>query len=69
MKRELGKVVNMQYRVFFEICGKKIQVVIEAESAKDAKAKIRDKIIFHKIARVEEEPDIMDFLKNTFGMT
>jgi hypothetical protein len=59
----------MQYRVYFEICGKKMQLVIEAESAKEATAELKKRIIIHKISRENDDlnTDSLDFLKNIFG--
>lgn len=57
------------YWVFIEIFGKKMKVKIHASSEAEAREKVKQKIVFHKIA--EEEP--ADFAKeineliNTLG--
>lgn len=53
-----------QYTIYFELFGKKMKTTIEAISEAEAKNKLKEKIIFHKI----EEYDALDFLKNIFGM-
>ena len=55
----------MKYKVYFEIFGKKMMTEVKAISPEAAKKIIRNKIIFHKI---KEEEDILDHLKNIFGM-
>jgi len=52
------------FEVLFEIYGKKLKTTISAKSKDDAKTKIKDKIIFHKISENEN----IDFLKNIFGI-
>lgn len=53
-----------QYTIYFEIFGKKMKTTIYADSIADAKNKLKEKIIFHKI----EENNPIDFLQNLFGM-
>ena len=57
----------MNFTVWFELFGKKMKVTIEAKDKVDARIKIRDSLRFHKIER--EEDDVLDFLKDTFGMS
>ena len=54
----------MKYTIYFELFGKKMKTTIDAKSIEDAKQKVKDKILFHKI-----EPDEnIDFLKNIFNI-
>lgn len=52
-----------QYTIYFELFGKKMKTTIEANSEVEAKNKLKEKIIFHKI----DEYDPLDFLKNILG--
>lgn len=45
------------YIIYFEIFGKKMKTTIDANSQKEAKQKVKDKIIFHKIDGVNEGVD------------
>ena len=54
------------YDVYFEIFDKKMKTTILAETTKDAKQKIIDRIKFHKV--VENEDDPLNFLKNIFNI-
>ena len=38
-----------EYEIYFEVYGKKMKVKVSAQTEKDAKQKVKDKIIFHKI--------------------
>ena len=51
----------MKFRVRFTIYGKKLQTIIEAESAADAKYKIMGKIKFVNIGPIMDDNDILDF--------
>ena len=57
----------MNFIVWFELYEKKMKVSVEAKDRVDARIKIRDSIKFHKIE--QEEDDVLDFLKKTFGMS
>jgi hypothetical protein len=61
------------YSVYFEIFGKKMRVNREADSAKEARQKVRDALIFRKVERQPEAPlesdDVgLNDLLNIFGM-
>jgi hypothetical protein len=51
-----------EYRVYFEIFGKKMKTTVEAVSENQAKEMIKNRIIFHKIEKEINNP-IDDFLK------
>lgn len=56
-----------EYIVYFEIFGKKLKTKILADNPTDAKKKITDKMIFHKVQPTENEFNkIMDML-DEFG--
>ena len=57
------------YRVYFSLYGKKMQASVEAYNESDAKARIRDKVVFHAVREEAEEDagDMPDFLKSIFG--
>ena len=55
----------MEYRLYFELCGKKMQVVIEAGSEQDAEYLLRGKIKVNKIVPVDE---VVDNLKDILGI-
>jgi len=62
------------YDVYFEIYGKKMKAKILADSMTDAKKKIIDKMIFHKVVptpkdEFNEAGDILDQMSNMFGFT
>lgn len=50
------------YIIYFEIFGKKMKTIIEADSKKEAKQKVKDKIIFHKI--IGENEGVNEGVKN-----
>ena len=54
-----------KYKVYFEIFGKKMVTVVEANSMTEAQEAVRNKIIFHKTQI--EEPDIVSELMKIFG--
>lgn len=56
-----------EYKVYFEIFGKKMQTTLDAESIEDAKLELFDKIIFHKVVSVDGKPDESTSNKNLFG--
>ncbi len=53
--------MDKEFKIFFEIYGKKLQTTISAKSEDKAKELIRSKIIFHKI--IPSEPSQYDFDK------
>jgi hypothetical protein len=60
------------YIIYFEIFGKKMKTIIEADSKSEAKQKVKNKIIFHKIDCKSDDVknDIIDLdgLKNMLGI-
>jgi hypothetical protein len=52
------------YTIYFELFGKKMKTTVEAENVDQAKRKIKDKIVFHKV----EENNPFEYLKNIFGI-
>jgi hypothetical protein len=60
------------YIIYFEIFGKKMKTIIEADSKSEAKQKVKNKIIFHKIDGEKDnvKNDIIDLdrLKNMLGI-
>jgi hypothetical protein len=60
------------YIIYFEIFGKKMKTIIEAYSKSEAKQKVKNKIIFHKIDSESNDVknDIIDLdgLKNMLGI-
>ena len=50
------------YTVYFEIFGKKMKTTVYASSVAEAKQRVMDKIIFHKIEADRGVQDIMDIL-------
>lgn len=61
---------NKKYILYFELYGKKMKTVIEASSANEAKNKLKEKIIFHKIdVENKDNPfDIPDIFKDIFKL-
>lgn len=57
----------MQFRMFFEFYGKKMQTIVEAGNQQDAEDCIRSEIIFHKVERIKKD-NVVDELKKIFGM-
>lgn len=56
------------FKMFFEIGGKKMQTTVIAENENQAKQKIKDKIIFHKIEEKEADWKLANEMwKNIFG--
>jgi hypothetical protein len=55
----------MQFEVFFEIYGKKMKAVIDADNELQAKKKVSDKIIFHKVVKRD---DFADYMKGVFDV-
>lgn len=52
------------YKIYFEVYGKKMKTVINANSEAEAKELVKNKIKFIKI----EPENNIDFLKNIFGI-
>lgn len=52
------------YKIYFEIYGKKMKTVIKANSEHEAKELVKNKIKFIKIVPENN----IDFLKNIFGI-
>lgn len=55
----------MKYTVFFEIGGKKLKTLVEANSETDAKNKVKEKIIFHKVK--DELSDLFSDIDKILG--
>ena len=55
-----------QFTVYFEIFGKKMKTTVFANTEEEAKRKVKDKIVFHKVVTIPQDP--FDFLMNTFGL-
>ena len=53
-----------KYLIYFEIFGKKMKTEIFAASKEEAKRKMKEKIIFHKIEKISDPT--VDYLKNIF---
>ena len=56
------------YKIYFEIFGKKMKYEVEAESKNDAINKLKNKINIIKIDEEINDDDVLDNLKNMFGM-
>ncbi len=59
------------YDVYFELFGKKMKTKVLAESEVKAKEEVKNKIIFHKVAKVKDDAfndvtDIIDKMKDFF---
>jgi hypothetical protein len=57
-----------KYKIFFEFLRKKYQIEISADSETAALRQLKDKISVHKIELIKDKDDIVDLLKNMFGM-
>ena len=55
----------MNYEVLFELFGKKMKTKITASSKVEAKQKIFNKVIFHKITE-SEDIDVIGFFNDIF---
>jgi len=60
------KEMKEEYEVWFEIFGKKLKTTIYAESRADAEKAVRNRLIFHKI--VKKDNETLQNLKNIFGI-
>jgi hypothetical protein len=56
------------YKIYFEIFGKKMKYEVEAESKNDAINKLKNKISIIKINEGVNDDDVLENLKNMFGM-
>jgi hypothetical protein len=56
------------YKIYFEIFGKKMKYEVEAESKNDAINKLKNKISIIKIDEGINDDDVLENLKNMFGM-
>lgn len=58
------------YIVYFELYGKKMQTIIKADNAEEAKYMIMGKIVFHKIHEKVDElsKDLPEGFKEIFGL-
>jgi hypothetical protein len=56
------------YKIYFEIFGKKMKYEVEAESKNDAINKLKNKINIIKIDEEINDDDVLENLKNMFGM-
>ena len=45
----------MTWKVYFEIYGRRMRAIITAPSASEAAAKVREKLIIHKVERIRDE--------------
>jgi hypothetical protein len=52
-----------EYTVYFELYGKKMKTKVNALSENQAKQKILDKVVFHKVTK---EEDFEDFIVEDF---
>jgi len=52
------------YKVYFEIYGKKLKVEIKANSLSEAKEKVKNSIIFHKVDLFDED---LQSIRNFIG--
>lgn len=60
------------FDVYFEIYGKKLKTTVLAENEERAKEIVRNKIIFHKVAKnttdtFNQVTDMLDDMNNMFG--
>lgn len=53
------------YKIYFEIYGKKMKTTVKANSEAEAVKLVKDKILIKKIV---PEDGSVDFLKNIFGI-
>ena len=56
------------YKIYFEIFGKKMKYEVEAESKNDAINKLKNKINIININEGINDDDVLENLKNMFGM-
>lgn len=61
--------IEMTYRVYFEIFGKKMKTFVRAVGWKEAQEKVKNSIVFHKTEMIkpdEFDQEIKDFLEKFF---
>lgn len=56
----------MKFKVYFEIYGKKMMTVVDADAAAHAAEKVRAKLKIDKVTPVIEHPDVFEELKQIF---
>lgn len=56
----------MTYRVKFRLGAKKLQMVVEAGDANEAKEIIRNKIVFDSVVKESQDSDYSDSFVNDF---
>lgn len=56
----------MKFIVYFEIYGKRMKTTVDANNDIDAKAMIKQKIIFHRVEKQQEQQSEKS-LKDLFG--
>lgn len=63
--------IMKNFDVYFEIFGKKMKTRILAENQEKAKEEVKNRIVFHKVEKSNEEfnqcIDILDELSNIIG--
>jgi len=63
--------IMKNFDVYFEIFGKKMRTRILAENQEKAKEEVKNKIVFHKVEKSNEEfnhcMDILDNISNIIG--
>lgn len=61
----------MKYLIYFELFGKKMKYIIEANNEQDAEYKLRGKIKIHNVREIgqndKENIDLPDFMKDVFN--
>jgi hypothetical protein len=55
------------YKVYFEVFGKKMKTDVFANSEEEAKKKVIERIVFHKVER-HNEKSIVSALSEFFGL-
>ena len=55
-----------QYKIYFEIFGKKMWTTLDAESIEDAKLELFNKITFHKVVSTDGKQDEPKSYNNLF---
>lgn len=58
----------MKYNIYYQINGKKFQQIVEARNMNSAREKIKNQIKFDKIDIIKNEDEVVNMLKNIFGM-
>lgn len=55
------------YELYFELYGKKMKTEVSAKSEEDAKQKVRNKIIFHKVKIKINDDNVINMFRDIFG--